>query len=465
MDILLTHGYFLHRDPHERRIMKPYPPLGILYASAHLKQMGFSVGVYDTTFSDLVSFKEHLRRERPAIVGLYCNLTTRKQVLEMAGLSRKEGCLTVLGGPEPANYVSEYLANGADVVVVGEGELTLGELVPHLLRHGVSQLNHISGLAYRDEQGQIIRTPARPHIQNLDAQPLPDREAIDIEKYVNVWRQHHGMGAVSLITSRGCPYTCTWCSHSVFGYSHRARSPERVADEVEWLLGRYSPDLLWYADDVFTINPRWLFQYAAELKRRGIQVPFETISREDRLDNEIIGCLADMGCHRLWLGSESGSQPVLDAMQRRTSVPRLREMVRLLQHQGIQAGLFLMLGYEGEEDSDIVATMDHLRDASPDVFTLTVAYPIKGTPYHDEVSSRVIQQKPWASGTDRDVKIDGRHSRRFYQFAIRWISGEFALHKQKVAAPAGRRLAKLKALANSRMGRLGMQLTRHQVER
>ena len=216
---------------------------------------------------------------------------------------------------------------------------------------------------------------------------------------------------------------------------------------------------------MFTINPRWLFQYAAELKRRGIQVPFETISREDRLDNEIIGCLADMGCHRLWLGSESGSQPVLDAMQRRTSVPRLREMVRLLQHQGIQAGLFLMLGYEGEEDSDIVATMDHLRDASPDVFTLTVAYPIKGTPYHDEVSSRVIQQKPWASGTDRDVKIDGRHSRRFYQFAIRWISGEFALHKQKVAAPAVRRLAKLKALANSRIGRLGMQLTRHQVER
>ena len=138
MDILLTHGYFLHRDPHERRTMKPYPPLGILYASAHLKQMGFSVGVYDTTFSDLVSFKEHLRRERPAIVGLYCNLTTHKQVLEMAGLSRKEGCLTVLGGPEPANYVSEYLANGADVVVVGEGELTLGELVPHLLRHGVS---------------------------------------------------------------------------------------------------------------------------------------------------------------------------------------------------------------------------------------------------------------------------------------------------------------------------------------
>ena len=457
MDILLTHGYFLHQDRHERKIMKPYPPLGILYASAHLKQMGFSVGVYDTTFSDLASFKEYLRRERPAVVGLYCNLTTRGPVLEMVKLCRKAGCLTVLGGPEPAN--------GADVLVVGEGELTLGELLPHLLRHGASQLDRISGLAYRGEQGQIIRTPARPHIQNLDAQPLPDREAIDIEKYVDVWRQNHGMGAVSLITSRGCPYTCTWCSHSVFGYSHRARSPVHVADEVEWLLERYRPDLLWYADDVFTISPRWLFQYAAELKRREIRVPFETISREDRLDNETVSCLADMGCHRLWLGSESGSQPILDAMQRRTSAPRLREMVRLLQRHGIQAGLFLMLGYEGEDDSDIEATMEHLRNASPDVFTLTVAYPIKGTPYHDEVSSRVIQQKPWASGTDRDVKIDGRHSRRFYQFAIRWISGEFALHKQEAAAQPVQGTARLKALANSRIRRLGMQLTRHQVER
>ena len=464
MDILLTHGYFLHRDRHERKIMKPYPPLGILYASAHLKQMGFSVGVYDTTFSDLVSFKDHLRRERPTVVGLYCNLTTRKQVLEMAKLSQNEGCLTVLGGPEPANYVPEYLANGADVVVVGEGELTLGELLPHLLQHGAARLDHISGLAYRDDQGQVIHTPARPHIQDLDAQPLPDREAIDIEKYVEVWRQHHGMGAVSLITSRGCPYTCTWCSHSVFGYSHRARSPEHVAEEVEWLLERYRPDLLWYADDVFTINPRWLFQYAAELKRREIRVPFETISREDRLDEEIVGCLADMGCHRLWLGSESGSQPILDAMQRRTSAPRLREMVRLLQHHGIQAGLFLMLGYEGEETSDIEATLEHLRSASPDVFTLTVAYPIKGTPYHDEVSSRVIQQKPWAIATDRDVQIAGRHSRRFYQFAIRWISGEFALHKQKMTHRPMQGTARLKAFANSRIGRLGMKLTHHQVE-
>ncbi len=466
MDILLAHSYYLYEDPHERAVMKPYPPLGILYLSSHLKARGFDVKVFDTTFRQREEFAQVLAQERPPVVGIYATLMTRQNVLEMIRLCKAQGATVVLGGPEPANYAEEYLARGADVVVVGEGELTLEELLPHLARHGPRNMGHIKGIVYREEDGHIVRTPARPYIRDLDAQPFPDREAIDMAEYVRVWRQHHGRGSVSLITARGCPYTCTWCSHAVFGYSHRRRSPENVADELELIVETYRPDMVWYADDVFTIHRRWFFAYAEELKRRGLRVPFETISREDRLDEEVVRTLAEMGCFRLWVGSESGSQRVLDAMQRRTDAARVREMVRLLQRHGIEAGLFIMLGYEGETWEDIEATVAHLKAAPPDVFLTTVAYPIKGTPYYELVADRIIPLKPWDEGSDRDLTVAGRHSRRFYAFATRWMVGEVTAHRLRQRANGSWRdyARAARALASAKIGRLGMWLTRHERE-
>jgi anaerobic magnesium-protoporphyrin IX monomethyl ester cyclase len=311
MDLMLSHSYFLAEDEAERRVMKPYPPLGLLYISSHLKARGFDVDVLDTTF---LSRAEALRRidASPApVVGIYGNLITRRHVLELTRACKARGATVVLGGPEPANYPEEYLDRGADVVVVGEGEVALEELLPHLARRGPTGMQGIKGLVYRETDGTLVRTPPRPGIPDLDAQPFPDREAIRIEDYLAVWREHHGTGSVSLITARGCPYTCTWCSHAVFGYTHRRRSAANVADEVEAVLERYGPEMLWYADDVFTIHRRWLPRYADELERRGLHLPFETISREDRLNEEVVVTLRRMGCFRLWIGSESGSQRVL----------------------------------------------------------------------------------------------------------------------------------------------------------
>ena len=291
----------------------------------------------------------------PGVVGIYTNMMTRGNVLAMLRHCKAQGALVVLGGPEPVNYADEYLTRGADAIVAGEGELTLEELLPHLQHHGAEGLAAINGIVYRGDDGQPAHTPPRAMIPNLSAQPFPDRAAIDIPAYMRVWREHHGASAVSLITARGCPYTCQWCSHSVYGHTHRRRTPENVVDEVEQIVGQYNPDMLWYADDVFTMQPRWLQSYAAELKRRGLKLPFETISREDRLNEQVVATLAEMGCYRLWVGAESGSQRVLDAMQRRTSAERMREMIKLLQRHGIEAGTFIMLGYDGEDESDIAA--------------------------------------------------------------------------------------------------------------
>jgi radical SAM superfamily enzyme YgiQ (UPF0313 family) len=239
-----------------------------------------------------------------------------------------------------------------------------------------------------------------------------------------------------------------------------------VAAEIELILERYRPDMLWYADDVFTENRRGLFGLAQELKRRGIRVPFETISREDRLDEEVVKALAEMGCFRLWLGAESGSQRVIDAMGRGVDVQRTREITHLLQKHGIEVGMFIMLGYEGEEVADIEATLEHLKEANPDTFLTTVAYPVKGTPYYDKVASRIIALQPWDEGADYDHTVAGRHSRRFYRSAIRRMVGEVALHRLRRGGRDGRqdygRMAR--ALVNAGIGRLGMWLSQHEVE-
>jgi radical SAM superfamily enzyme YgiQ (UPF0313 family) len=237
-----------------------------------------------------------------------------------------------------------------------------------------------------------------------------------------------------------------------------------VVDEVEQIVATYAPDLLWYADDVFTINHKWLFEYSAELERRGLRLPFETISREDRLNEEVIQTLARMGCFRLWIGAESGSQKILDAMKRRTNAERVRAMVQLLKKYGIEVGMFIMLGYEGEERADLEATVEHLKLAGPDTFLTTVAYPIKGTPYHASVADKVIARRTWEHGSDRDYTVQGRHSPRYYQFATRWMVSEVALHRQRHSAPRSYpRMAK--NYLNAKLGRVGMLLTQHQVER
>ncbi len=463
MDLLLTHGYFLGEDAHEQEILRPYPPLGLLYLSAHLKARGFAVTVFDATLSDRQSFETLILRERPRVVGIYVNLLTRQSVLWMIRRLKELGAIVILGGPEPANYPQEYLERGADLVVVGEGELTLEELLPHLARHGLERLDDIPGIIYRDDAGRLRTTPPRAQISNLDAQPFPDRAAIDIPAYLEIWRRHHGQGAVSLITARGCPYRCTWCSHAVFGYTHRRRSPENVVSEVEEIVAAYRPELLWYADDVFTIHHRWLFTYAQALAARGLRLPFETISREDRLNEEVVRTLAQMGCFRLWIGAESGSQRILDAMERRTNAGRVVEMVKLLQRYGIQAGMFIMLGYPGEELADIDATVDRLKTALPDVFLTTVAYPIKGTRYHEQVADRVIPRTAWEHGSDRQLSVAGRHSRTFYRFATRFMVNEVAFHRQRVLGQGGW-WRRSQTLLQARLGRLGMHLTQHQNE-
>ena len=461
MDILLTHGYFLYEDPKELQIMKPYPPLGILYICSHLRRKGVRAEVFDSTFSSRKELFDLLHQGPPSILGIYANLMTRSKVVEILRVAKEAGWQTLVGGPEPGAYVQEYLRVGADVVVIGEGELTLEELVPALQSR--ADLHRVDGIAFLAEDGSVVRTKPREQIKDIDAQPWPARDCIDMSRYVEVWREHHGMGSVSLITARGCPYHCKWCSHEVFGKTHRRRKPASVAEELEFLIRQYEPQMAWMADDVFTIHHGWLFQYATELKRRGLKLPFECISRADRLNRQVVETLAEIGCFRVWIGSESGSQRILDAMERGVTVEEVQSGVALCRSAGIQTGMFLMWGYEGEEMSDIDATVEHVKKSDPDIFFTTVAYPIKGTPYFSEVADRVEGLKLWSEGSDRDFRIRNRHSRQYYRFADKLLRSEVELHRLKLKPDANQT-----SLMTLRDGiaeaRAGLESTRSEVE-
>jgi len=460
-DILLTHGYFLYEDEKERQIMKPYPPLGLLYLSAYLRRAGFAVELYDSTLGSRNALSERLTSGSGRVLGLYTNLMTRGNVVDIAKQASQLGWTVVLGGPEAANYPDEYLGRGADVIVVGEGEETLTELLPALAARGPNRLHGVAGLWFRDEDGKVVQTPARPQIADIDSLPWPDRAQIDITEYMRIWKVHHGMSSVNLITARGCPYKCKWCSHAVFGYSHRRRNAIHCADELQAIHETYSPDQVWYADDVFTMNHAWLYEYNAELKRRGLRLPFETISRADRMmKEEVLAALAELGCYRIWIGSESGSQKILDAMQRGVTVEQVQWATHAAQRHGIEVGMFLMWGYEGETLDDIEATIDHVKKANPNVFFTTVAYPIKNTPFFQAVSDRVTLTQDWERATDRDWQIRGRHSRAYYRHADRWLRNEVEAFRKDAADPAS--AVELRAAATQ--ARMALMATADEVE-
>jgi radical SAM superfamily enzyme YgiQ (UPF0313 family) len=466
-DLLLTHGYFLYEDPKEIQIMKPYAPLGILYLCSHLRQQGFQVEVFDTTFSSRESLFRHLQTEKPSVLGVYANLMTRGNVVEIIRVAREAGWRIIVGGPEPGAYAQEFLESGADFVVQGEGEATMEELLT-AFRDGCSRSDDtwkakIAGTAYLDDAGVFRQNPARAQIADLDAQPWPARQAIDLHRYVDTWRTHHKQGSVNFITARGCPYKCRWCSHQVYGQTHRRRNPIKVVDELEWLVTEYTPDIAWVSDDVFTINHEWVRKYAAEMRRRNLHIPFECISRADRLNEEMLDLLAELGCFRIWIGSESGSQRLLDSMDRGVKVEQVQRAIEMSRARKIQSGMFLMWGYEGEEMEDIEATVQHVSKTKPDIFFTTVSYPIKGTPYYQQVQSKLVQLKPWAQSSDRDIKIAGRHSRAYYAHADKLLRDEvqFArLSEDPAANPA-----LLEDLTVSiRASREGLLTTQREVE-
>ncbi|MBE0652268.1 MAG: B12-binding domain-containing radical SAM protein [Bacteroidales bacterium] len=430
MKVALTHGFFLSADEAEQKIMRPYPPLGLLYISAYLDQQQIDHDVFDSTFRSMDELFAFLTELKPDYLGIYVNFLTRINVVKMINRIRSEALLKnmkmILGGPDVRYHAENYLKQGADFIVVGEGEETFYELISALDRQ--TEINHIAGLIYKDHDSHI-QTGERAHIRDLDTLPFPNRQKIDLSVYLNAWKQKYGYSSITISTQRGCPFTCNWCSHAVFGDTYRRRSPQSVMDELEILMNDYHPDSFWFVDDVFTMSERWVNEFTAELEKRNLKIAYECISRADKLNEDIILNLKKSGCRTLWIGAESGSQKIIDRMDRRVDVMRVREMLKLTRQHGIEAGTFIMLGYPDEKISDINETIRHLKESNPDTFTINLAYPIKGTRLYEDVEDQIISNMVWAEVPDREIDFIRTYKRSFYDFAIRKVYNEVYAHK------------------------------------
>lgn len=456
MKILLTHGYFLAEDEKEQHIMKPYMPLGILYISAFLEQHGFANEVFDTTFSGKNEFYRYLGENKPDVIGIYTNLMTKLNVLKIVSHIRENlpETIIVLGGPEVRASAENFLRHGADITVIGEGEETMLELVRHFEKEkAVAGLTNVPGIAFL-QAGVFIQTPEREKIKDLGILPFPNRHKVNLHAYLDTWKNFHGKSAVSVSTMRGCPYSCKWCSRAVYGMSYRRRPAALVAEELQQVYRDYQPDSIWFVDDVFTINHRWLNEFRIALDHIGLKISYECITRADRLDEQAIRVLKDTGCFRVWIGAESGSQKVIDLMDRRVQVQQVREMIKLASANGIETGTFIMLGYPGETEADIRETVRHLKSSNPDHFTITVAYPIRGTALYKQIESLKTVNLEWHQSTDRDIDFKRAYSRKYYNHAVRYVVTEvnaYKLFKQS------KYLGSMKQKLFSFRARLGME--------
>jgi len=424
MSILFTHAYYLSDDPKEQKIMKPYPPLGLLYVSGYLKSKNISNDVFDTTFSNQTTQLEFILEKKPKVICIYTNLMTKIEVIKLMKILKTETYnfpKIVLGGPDVTYNVENYLKAGADFLVIGEGEETTFELYQAIINN--SEIHQINGIAFL-ENNQVIQTEARTKFKELNELPLPNREAISMQKYLETWKNNHGKSSMTISTQRGCPYTCKWCSTAVYGQSYRRRPAHLVVEEMKMLKEKYNPDAIWFVDDVFTVSHKWLTEFHSEIIKQNAIIPFECITRAERLNDEILRLLKEIGCFRIWIGAESGSQKIIDLMDRRVDINHVKKMIQNTNAIGIETGTFVMLGYPDETIDDIDKTIQYLKEAKPTQYTITIAYPIKGTSLYNEIEDKITIQPEWESSTDREIDFKRTYSKKFYKYAVSKLVNE-----------------------------------------
>ena len=286
-----------------------------------------------------------------------------------------------------------------------------------------SDIHQINGIAFL-ENNQVIQTEARTKFKELNELPLPNREAISMQKYLETWKNNHGKSSMTISTQRGCPYTCKWCSTAVYGQSYRRRPAHLVVEEMKMLKEKYNPDAIWFVDDVFTVSHKWLTEFHSEIIKQNAIIPFECITRAERLNDEILQLLKEIGCFRIWIGAESGSQKIIDLMDRRVDINHVKKMIQDTNAIGIETGTFVMVGYPEETIEDIDKTIQYLKEAKPTQYTITIAYPIKGTSLYNEIEDKITIQPEWESSTDREIDFKRTYSKKFYKYAVSKLVNE-----------------------------------------
>ena len=450
VDVLLGHALFMALDPKQVEKMRPYPPLGTLYAAAVLRERGYRVALFDAMLAaGEADFAAALERERPRVVVLYedsfnflskmCLERMRRAALAMTGMARERGVPVLVAGSDATDEPGAYLAAGASAVLLGEGDWTVADALDALRPTApAGALESVAGLALAAPGGGVRRTAGRPPERDPDRFPWPARDLVDLEAYRGLWEGAHGLFSLNMVATRGCPFHCNWCAKPIWGQRYAMRSAADVAAEMADLKRRMRPDHVWFADDIFGLRPEWTAELGREVEARGAQIPFQIQSRVDLLTPSAVEGLARAGCVEVWMGVESGSQRVLDAMEKGIRVEQVPEAVARLRAHGIRACFFLQFGYPGETWADIEATAGLVRALLPDEIGISVSYPLPGTRFHDLVAAQLGAKRHWTDSEDLAMIFEGTFTTELYRALHRTLHHELEVRREgDVQAIAG----------------------------
>jgi len=451
IDVLLAHGFFLANDPKQVAKMRPYPPLGTLYAAAGLRRRGYRVALFDAMLAGGIDdFEAAVAAHRPRIVALYedcfhflnkmCLTHVRQATCRMSELARGAGATVVAAGADVSDQPAVYFDHGVAYALLGEADHSLVELVDHLTNGGDGDgAAAIPGLAWREPQapGGVGRSAPRLPERRPDAFPFPAWDLVDADAYRRAWHRAHGYFSLNMVTTRGCPFHCNWCAKPIWGQRYAMRSPAAVAEEMAWIKELHRPDHLWFADDIFGLQPKWVEAFAREVTARRAEIPFMIQSRVDLMTPRAVRALARAGCVEVWLGVESGSQKILDAMHKGTRVKAIPPARERLGAAGIRACFFLQFGYPGETYDDVMATVELVRRCLPDDVGISVSYPLPGTKFHAMVREELGEKDHWRESSDLAMMFQGTFKTPFYRHLHRTLHRDLELHHRLRRRPRG----------------------------
>ena len=423
--ILFTHSYFLRFDPKQWKQQQPYPPLGTLYAGSLMREAGYDVALFDTMFAESPEeIQAAITKHTPRYVVIYddgfnyltkmCLTNMREAAFKMAAFAKKAGCNVIACSSDATDHYEKYMDHGVDFVVMGEGELTLRELIEALEKKEVN-LDVIRGLAFRSG-GKTTNTGKKEVLRDLDSLPVPAWDLVDMNEYRKRWKKNHGYFSLNISTTRGCPFHCNWCAKPIYGNRYNVHSPQHVVNELKMLSFNYGAEHFWMTDDIFGLKPGWINEFAHLIEKEKLNFRFKIQSRVDLLlQEDAIASLARAGCETVWVGAESGSQKILDAMEKGTKVEQIYEATGLLKKHRIKPAFFLQFGYPGETKADIQKTIDLVMDLMPDDIGISVSYPLPGTSFYEKVKNELTEKTNWTDSDELALMFRNTFPSPFYK--------------------------------------------------
>lgn len=460
--ILFTHPYFLGLDHKQAEAGLPYPPLGTLYAASLMREQGYTVSLFDAMFArrpeEMLPELEAKRQDYFVVYAdgfnyltKMCLTNMREATFRMMEIARDWGCTVIVSSSDSTDHTGLYLERGADYVINGEAEQTLVELLETL--EGGGDVHAVRGIAFFD--AALVRTPARPVMKDWEYLPYPAYDLVDMDRYRHYWMKNAGYFSLNVATTRGCPFHCNWCAKPIYGNRYTARSAEHVVRQLARMKREYGFDHVWFCDDIFGLKPGWVKAFADGVAREELSFRFKIQSRADLLLSEDqIRDLARAGCDNVWMGAESGSQKILDAMEKGTTIEQIGRATRLLKEYGVKPSFFIQFGYLGETREDITLTVDMIRRLLPHEIGISVSYPLPGTGFYEKVKATLGEKANWTDSDDLAMMFTGGYPPAFYRQLYRYVH---RVHRQSVARhylselgrkPIGVSVSRLKKMAS-----------------